>query len=153
MPYLVPLPKTHTLPVKAPFKHSASTFGDLRDDNLQLIILVRDFHAIAHIVLWMNMWVRIMMRARSQSSISSLPSVSHLTFCNHGKASQPYLENYPKQYCQHPAYVTIFVHICCFAGKEDHQDADSEASGGHWSEGGGGKRPLDVASIHFQATS
>jgi len=38
VPYLVPLPGKHTLPVKAPFKYSASAFGDLREDNLQLII-------------------------------------------------------------------------------------------------------------------
>jgi len=37
---LVPLPSKHTLPVKAPFKLSASAFGDLREDNLQLIIQV-----------------------------------------------------------------------------------------------------------------
>lgn len=40
VPYLVPLPAKHTLPVKCPFRLSASAFGDLRDDNLQLIIQV-----------------------------------------------------------------------------------------------------------------
>lgn len=37
----MPLPSAHTLPVKSPFKLSASAFGDLRDDNLQLVIQVR----------------------------------------------------------------------------------------------------------------
>ena len=42
VPYLVPLPGKHTLPVKAPFKFTTSTFGDLRNDNLQLVIEVNE---------------------------------------------------------------------------------------------------------------
>ena len=40
VPYLVPLPSRHTLAVKAPNVLSATAFGDLREDNLQLVIQV-----------------------------------------------------------------------------------------------------------------
>lgn len=40
VPYLVPLPDKHTLSVKRPSSLSASAFGDLREDNLQIIIEV-----------------------------------------------------------------------------------------------------------------
>lgn len=40
MPYLVPLPPRHTLAVKRPDVMDAWAFGDLREDNLQLIIQV-----------------------------------------------------------------------------------------------------------------
>eukprot|EP00983_Pelagomonas_calceolata_P113261 1159965-Pelagomonas_calceolata.AAC.18 len=48
VPYLVPLPGKHTLPVKAPFKYSASAFGDLREDNLQLIIQLLKLQRFCH---------------------------------------------------------------------------------------------------------
>lgn len=38
VPRLVPLPKQHTLPVKYPESVDPETFGDLREDNLQLIL-------------------------------------------------------------------------------------------------------------------
>lgn len=41
VPYLVPLPPKHTLPVKRPDMLEASAFGDLREDNLQLIIVAK----------------------------------------------------------------------------------------------------------------
>ena len=41
VPYLVPLPRQHTLNVKRPDLLVASAFGDLREDNIQLIIQVR----------------------------------------------------------------------------------------------------------------
>lgn len=37
VPYLVPLPKLHTLTVKSPHLLTSSAFGDLREDNLQLV--------------------------------------------------------------------------------------------------------------------
>lgn len=40
VPYLVPLPGKHTLTVKRPDQLRDSAFGDLREDNLQLIIQV-----------------------------------------------------------------------------------------------------------------
>ena len=42
VPYLVPLPAKHTLTVKRPNVLTSSAFGDLREDNLQLVIQVRD---------------------------------------------------------------------------------------------------------------
>ena len=41
VPYLVPLPLKHTLTVKHPRSMSKSAFGDLREDNLQLVVKVR----------------------------------------------------------------------------------------------------------------
>lgn len=41
VPYLVPLPSKHTLAVKRPDMLVAAAFGDLREDNLQLLIQVR----------------------------------------------------------------------------------------------------------------
>ena len=42
VPYLVPLPSKHTLAVKRPdVITSPLAFGDLREDNLQLVIQVR----------------------------------------------------------------------------------------------------------------
>ena len=41
VPYLVPLPSKHTLAVKRPNVLSSAAFGDLREDNLQLVIQVR----------------------------------------------------------------------------------------------------------------
>lgn len=41
VPRLVPLPDRHTLTVKHPDQLGARAFGDLREDNLQLIIQVR----------------------------------------------------------------------------------------------------------------
>eukprot|EP00210_Caulerpa_lentillifera_P000601 g582.t1 len=38
VPRLVPLPTKHTLPVKYPESNDAETFGDLREDNLYLIL-------------------------------------------------------------------------------------------------------------------
>eukprot|EP00198_Chlamydomonas_reinhardtii_P003541 XP_001692877.1 flagellar associated protein [Chlamydomonas reinhardtii] len=38
VPRLVPLPPEHTLTVKRPDIHAAEAFGDLREDNLQLVI-------------------------------------------------------------------------------------------------------------------
>lgn len=40
MPYLVPLPSKHTLAVKRPDLLNAQSFGDLREDNLQLVMQV-----------------------------------------------------------------------------------------------------------------
>ena len=42
VPYLVPLPSKHTLTVKRPNSLSPGAFGELREDNLQLIIQVRE---------------------------------------------------------------------------------------------------------------
>lgn len=39
MPRLVPLPQRHTLPVKYPESLDVSTFGDLREDNLQFLLV------------------------------------------------------------------------------------------------------------------
>eukprot|EP00891_Asterochloris_glomerata_P005689 jgi/Astpho2/5689/fgenesh1_pg.00079_%23_100_t len=41
VPRLVPVPGRHTLPVKHPSKLVASEFGNLREDNLQLILVAR----------------------------------------------------------------------------------------------------------------
>ncbi|KAJ9524025.1 hypothetical protein QJQ45_022487, partial [Haematococcus lacustris] len=41
VPYLVPLPSRHTLPVKRPDLLTAPAFGDLREDNLQLVIFAK----------------------------------------------------------------------------------------------------------------
>ena len=40
VPYLVPLPMRHSLAVKRPDVMSEEAFGDLREDNLQLVIQV-----------------------------------------------------------------------------------------------------------------
>jgi len=40
VPYLVPLPEKHTLVVKDPRSMKELAFGDLREDNLQLVIKV-----------------------------------------------------------------------------------------------------------------
>eukprot|EP00803_Ostreobium_quekettii_P006066 evm.model.scf_440.5 EVM.evm.TU.scf_440.5 scf_440:34312-38159(-) len=42
VPRLVPLPPEHTLPVKYPESLDASTFGDLREDNLHLTLVVKN---------------------------------------------------------------------------------------------------------------
>ena len=41
VPFLVPLPPVHSLKVKWPDSLAEDAFGDLREDNLQLIIAVR----------------------------------------------------------------------------------------------------------------
>ncbi|KAG1678758.1 hypothetical protein FOA52_012798 [Chlamydomonas sp. UWO 241] len=41
VPYLVPLPKRHTLKVKRPDVLHTSSFGDLREDNLQLVLVAK----------------------------------------------------------------------------------------------------------------
>ncbi len=41
VPRLVPLPQHHTLTVKRPDLGSAEAFGDLREDNLQLVIMAK----------------------------------------------------------------------------------------------------------------
>jgi hypothetical protein len=41
VPYLVPLPPKHTLAVKRPDLLVAEAFGNLREDNLQLVLQVR----------------------------------------------------------------------------------------------------------------
>lgn len=51
VPYLVPLPSKHTLSVKRPDLLAASAFGDLREDNLQLVIQVGSQSPPPHLLL------------------------------------------------------------------------------------------------------
>ena len=41
VPRLVPLPSRHTLPVQQPNRFKLSNFGELREDNLQMVLLAR----------------------------------------------------------------------------------------------------------------
>lgn len=41
VPRLVPLPSKHTLPVQQPNRFKLSNFGELREDNLQMVLLAR----------------------------------------------------------------------------------------------------------------
>lgn len=52
VPYLVPLPPKHTLTVKRPDSLSSSAFGDLREDNLQLVLVAKK---IVKTQVWISM--------------------------------------------------------------------------------------------------
>lgn len=41
VPRLVPLPSKHTLPVQQPNRFKLANFGELREDNLQMVLLAR----------------------------------------------------------------------------------------------------------------